>query len=155
MNLEMDILPRLERVRGLAPAGFAIGLHIRFTTPAYLLQTYPAAWIDEYSRDGLVLHDPTVAWGLAHTGTIGWFELSQGDSPVMERAARHGLVHGLTVSLLRGGSRSMAGFARSDRGFRPDEVAAIEQDVTGLHDATAADLDSAALRRISATMTAG
>ena len=155
MNLEMDISHKLDLLREIAPAGFAIALHVRFTTPTYAFQTYPAAWSEEYAREGMVMRDPTVAWAFANSGTATWADLAQGDSGrVIERAARHGLAHGLTVSLLRQDSRSMASFARSDRPFAPAEVARIEEIMRQMHDATARDLESDALRRMSATLSA-
>ena len=138
MSETVDIPQRLASLQDLAPAGFAIALHVRFTSPLYLFQTYPDAWLAEYSRDGLVMRDPTVAWAFAHPGTIDWAPLAaQDDSGVMARAAAHGLRHGVTVSLHRDGSRSMASFARGDRPFDDEEVARIEEAVGALHDATA------------------
>ncbi len=59
----------LGELDDLCPSGYAIALHIRYTTPAFLFQTYPKEWMEYYSQNGLVLHDPTVRWGLANTGT--------------------------------------------------------------------------------------
>ncbi|WP_218014042.1 autoinducer binding domain-containing protein [Rubellimicrobium roseum] len=156
MTLEAEISRRLDRLRAVAPAGYAIALHVRFTTPSYLFQTYPAPWIEEYAREGLVLRDPTVAWAFSNDGTVTWAALVAADpAGVIGRAARHGLVHGLSVSLLRGDSRSMASFARSDRSFEPEEIDEIERTMAEMHDATAFDLDSSALRRMSAGLPSG
>lgn len=139
MQPEMDISKTLAQMMDLAPAGFAIALHVRFTTPAYLFQTYPAAWIEEYGKAGLVMSDPTVAWGFGQVGVVTWAELaSQDPAGVLERAKAHGLLHGITVSLERRDSRSIASFSRSDREFSQSEVAQIESAVSDLHDATAA-----------------
>ncbi|SHI90188.1 autoinducer binding domain-containing protein [Wenxinia saemankumensis] len=138
--------PRSEALLGplrdlvrIAPAGFAIGLHVRFASVRFMLQSYPRAWIDEYSARGYGIHDPTVAWGMANTGRIAWADMAvTGDDAarVMDLAARAGLVHGLTVAHVASASRSVASFARSDRPFTGDEGARIE-DLTGaLHDAT-------------------
>lgn len=138
MQPEADIPKTLAGLMELAPAGFAIALHVRFATPSYLFQTYPPAWIEEYGRAGLVMVDPTVAWGFSNVGRISWDELSALDSGrVLERARLHGLVYGLTVSLERGGSRSIASFSRQDRDFSPDEIAEIQATVDQLHDGTA------------------
>ena len=152
-------LHRLGRLREIATAGFAIALHIRFTAPTYMFQAYPDAWLEEYGREGLVMSDPSVAWAFAHTGTVSWAALVHADeAQVFARAARHGLVHGLTTSLLRGGSRSMAGFARSDRDFTQEEITEVEAAVTLLHDTTLAGQALGpemqdGLRRLSVTST--
>ncbi len=160
MSEPVDIPQQLAALMDLAPAGFAIALHVRFTSPLYLFQTYPDDWLAEYSRDGLVMRDPTVAWGFAHVGTTDWAALGGPAEPdgVMARAAAHGLRHGITVSLLRDGSRSLASFARSDRPFDAEEVAAIEEAAVALHDATASaqplSADSReAIRRLSVAFT--
>lgn len=138
MDLDLDISKTLADLMRIAPAGFAMGLHIRFTTPTFMFQTYPDVWAEEYSREGMVARDPTVAWGFSNEGVIGWKDLEPLDSgQVLARARAHGLVQGLTLSLLRGGSRSIGSFARSDRDFTPDEIEKIESDMAGLHDATA------------------
>ncbi len=64
-----------------SPAGFAIALHIRFSSPTFLFQSYPAAWSEEYTNKGLLMQDPTVAWGLTQTGAVRWSgEFSDSDS---------------------------------------------------------------------------
>ena len=60
MQVDTDIPKTLAGLMEIATAGFVTGLHIRYTTPTYLFQTYPKAWIDEYSREGLLLRDPAV-----------------------------------------------------------------------------------------------
>ena len=138
MQPEIDISKTLANLMDVATAGFVLGLHIRFTTPTYLFQTYPKAWIEEYSRDGLLLRDPAVAWVLSNEGHVSWEELAPLDQDrVFERAAAHGLVHGVTMSLVRDGSRSLGGFARPDRYFTPGEIERIEAGMTELHEATA------------------
>lgn len=124
----------LRRLRKASPAGFAIALHVKFTAPRYLFQAYDKDWLDAYNRDGLVMHDPTVKWAFENTGTVRWSELAaSGPVDVFERAARHGLAYGLTVSVDDGGSRSMASFARSDRELTAEETEAVLADVKELH----------------------
>lgn len=142
-----------------SPAGFAVALHIRYQSPAYLFQTYPVAWLQEYSRDGLLMHDPTVAWALTQRGAVLWADLEDRDpAGVIARARGHGLLHGFTIGLEREGSLSMAGFARADRPFAPAELRGIGALVDRLHDATAqvAPLSPEtreALRRLSVAFT--
>lgn len=134
----MDRLTRiaeiLARLRAAHPVGFAIALHFEYAAPKYLLQSYDADWLDTYTREGLVLHDPTVRWGLAHTGAIRWTALADtDDARVLERAAAHGLRFGVTLSLDAQGTRSGAGFARADREVNDAEIAWLTDDLAALH----------------------
>lgn len=132
------IAPVLGELGDLAPAGYAIALHVRFTTPTYLFQTYPEQWSDIYSASGYVMHDPTVSWAFQNTGTIRWSDLAAADTAgVLTRAAAFGLVYGFTLSLDREGSSSLASFSRADREFDDAEIAAIVTRASDLHDLTA------------------
>jgi LuxR family transcriptional regulator len=138
----MDTPPRIALVLGemqdQSPAGYAIALHVRFTTPTYLFQTYPESWSDHYSKNGLVMQDPTVAWAFEHTGTIRWRDLASSDAAgVLTAAAGHGLAYGFTLSQDRDNSRSLSSFSRSDRDFTDAEIAAIVDLADELHDLTA------------------
>lgn len=138
MSLQNDVPALLADLMARAPAGFAIGLHVRFQAPTYMFQTYPVAWLEEYSHKGLMMQDPTVAWGMANRGVIGWEALRQRDpAGLFDLARRHGLVHGFAVSLESRGSHSLGGFARTDRAFLPAEIEAIHGLVADLHDRTA------------------
>jgi LuxR family transcriptional regulator len=159
MTTETETAHLLAAIRQAAPAGFAIALHIRFTAPRYLFQAYPREWIELYSREGLVLQDPTVRWGFAHTGTVRWSALA-GDDPrgVLARAAGHGLRYGFTAATDAGGSRSVASFARGDREFDDGEIAAIAALLAELHDRTLtaetlSPADHEALKRMSVLLT--
>ena len=137
----------------LAPAGFAIALHVRFTRPAILVQAYPQAWTEIYSARGYVMQDPTVAWGFENTGSIRWTDLADRDEGgVLAAAATHGMRFGLTHVIDEGESRTLASFARSDREFAPDEVTRIEALVDGIHGATLATraFDPATRRALAA-----
>lgn len=120
------------------PAGYAVGLHVRFTSPTYLFQTYPAAWNEFYSSQGLVMRDPTVTWGFSNEGAVRWSALA-GDDPagVLAGAADHGLIYGVAAAVLSGGSRTLAGFARGDREFTDSEIEALLAAVETMHALTA------------------
>jgi LuxR family transcriptional regulator len=121
----------------LAQSGYAIALHVRFTTPTYLFQTYPEEWSDHYSTAGLVMQDPTVAWAFENVGVIRWRDLASADTAgVLADAARHGLVYGFTLSQDRNGSRSLSSFSRADRDFTDAEIAGIVAIADELHDLT-------------------
>lgn len=137
MDAQERISAALGRLHAASPAGFAIALHVRFTAPRYLLQSYAKDWLDTYTRLGLVLHDPVVRWGFENTGWIRWSALSDADAAgVLARAADHGLAYGVVMAHLGKGSRSMAGFARPDRELSDAEIAAITTDFTELHNLT-------------------
>ena len=132
----MPMIARLEQAAALAPAGYALAFHIRFTAPTFLLQAYPKAWTTYYSLHALVMADPTVAWGFANDGWCRWSDLTDDPSRVMERAAEHGLKFGIVCALETDGSRSFGSFARADREFMDEEIAELMALLTDLHVAT-------------------
>lgn len=121
-----------------SPAGFAVALHITYATPAFLFQSYPKEWMEEYTALGLHLQDPNVAWGFSNTGAIRWSVLEQNDpGGVMARARAHGMAYGVALATVRGDTRSVAGFARGDREFTDEEIARLTEVLDQLHDETA------------------
>lgn len=138
MSQKTSIAALLHDLDQRSPAGFAIALHIRFTTPTYLFQTYAKRWMEHYSSAGLVVHDPLVRWGLHNVGRIRWADLEAIDSRgVLERAKDFGLMNGVAIAMVISGSRTIAGFARSDRDYGETEIEALEADLVQLHRATA------------------
>ena len=144
----MDISPE-DRVANIlqhqieaAPAGYAIALHVRYSTPTFLFQSYDPEWTQIYSHQGLVLKDPTVAWAFLNTGTTRWSAL---DDPagMLSTAAEHGLRYGVTVSLDEDGSKTMGSYAHDSREFTDDEVEGFVAVTKELHALTA---DIGALR---------
>ncbi|MFZ3583834.1 autoinducer binding domain-containing protein [Loktanella sp. DJP18] len=134
-----DISPmmaQLEEAAKIAPAGYALAFHIRFTAPTFLLQTYPKAWTTYYSLHALVMADPTVAWGFANDGSQRWSDLTDDPSRVMERAAEHGLKYGVICAVETEGSRSFGSFARADRELTDAEVDRLQTTMSDLHEAT-------------------
>lgn len=121
-----------------APTGYAAALHINFTTPDFLFQTYPADWLAIYSQQGLVMKDPTVLWGFENLGTVRWSDLTALDhAGVMKEATRFGMRFGLTVAVERAGSRSIASLSRGDREFLDAELSQATEMISTLHDLTA------------------
>lgn len=132
MGSRSEIERQLAHLADLSPAGFAMAFHIRFTTPAFLFQTYDRRWLDLYSQKGLVMQDPIVRFGFEGTGWRRWSDL---DDPagVLEQSAAFGLAYGVAVAIEEGGSRSVAGLARADREFSDDEVPDLLRAVGDLH----------------------
>jgi LuxR family transcriptional regulator, quorum-sensing system regulator SdiA len=145
------VLHTLERLATLAPSGFAIGLHISFSTPAFLFQTYPEAWAETYARGGLVMVDPTVTWGLGNSGTVCWEDLREIDKHgVLEKAKSFGLTSGRTWSIHDDETVTIGSMSRREGSFTRSEVDLIGDDMMRLHDATrgVADLDPSIASRI-------
>lgn len=161
MAAELKISPRLEELGAICNAGYAIGLHIRFSTPTFFFQTYRREWLEYYSQNGLVLHDPIVRWGFGTTGVIRWDALAGEDEQgVLQQAAEHGLRYGIAVALLEHGSRTIAGFAHTDRNFTDSEVGAIRRILSELHEDTVKQEqlpleERAALKQLSILLSQG
>lgn len=137
MSIQARIERELKYLGTVVPNGFSIGLHIRFTSPLMMFQTYDQAWLDHYTDNGYVLRDPCVAWGFSTTGTIRWSDLSLPDPfGLFKEAAQYGLLYGLTSAHGPIRSRTIASFARGDREFTDEEITTIHDVVAGLHDLT-------------------
>lgn len=135
MNTGLDF--ELRKLSALAPAGYFVGLHIRFAAPLISFQTYDQAWLDHYTQQAYALRDPTIAWGFSMTGACRWRDFGIPDTfGIMEQAKSYGLVYGLTVSCGPIASRTIASFSRGDREYDDNEMARIEAVVRRLHDIT-------------------
>jgi LuxR family transcriptional regulator len=131
----LERAPALEQRHAAAPR--EIALHIQFTRPTYLFQTYARRWLDHYSAAGMVVHDPTVHWGFHNIGCIRWTDLEAIDAGgVLESAKDFGIMNGVTVSVYMSGSRSIASFARADRDYDEPEMQDLEDLLAQLHRAT-------------------
>lgn len=151
----------LNEASELCNAGFAMALHINFTTPTYLYQTYNKGWMEEYTRSGFHLIDPNVRWGLENDGLISWDELETMEGGiVIERARANGMRFGNAAATSLNGSKSIAGLARSDRDFTEAELTRLSALLDEIHELTASDPESdgsfeAALRQLSVEATHG
>ena len=156
MLSNMDINTTLKVLNDLAPAGFAIAFHVEFAAPSFLLQNYPKDWQAIYNRQGLMLKDPTVRWSSQNNGLIRWSALADDDPDnVFGQAAEHGLKFGAACGLESMGTRTLAGFARSDREPTAGEMGEFERLLYILHDASSVDAPDAAsirenLKKLSA-----
>ena len=118
-----------------APAGFAVGLHIRYVSPLIMVNTYPEAWQEVYTAKVYGLRDPTLAWGLSHSGTRRWSQIGLPDPfGLLSEAAQYGLVYGMIAAMGPMSSRTIAGAARPDREFTDDEMEHIHRIVQRMHD---------------------
>lgn len=128
---------QLERLGQLAPAGYFVGLHIRFATPLLLFQSYDQAWIDHYTAQAYQLRDPMVAWGFSVEGTTRWSEIELPDPfGFWGEAASFGLRYGVAVSCGKIPSRTIAAVAHSEREFTVEEMAEVTSIIRHLHQIT-------------------
>jgi len=129
----LDLL--LHELALAAPAGYAVGLHIRYVSPLIMVNTYPDAWMEVYTAKLYGLRDPSLAWGLSHTGTRRWSEIGLPDPfGILPEAASYGLVYGMIASIGPMSSRTITGASRSDREFTDDEMEHIHRIVQRMHD---------------------
>jgi LuxR family transcriptional regulator len=149
----------LTDLKTISPTGFAIALHIDFTTPRFLIQTYDDAWMQYYSSNGLHMKDPAVLWGFQNNGMASDDDLMALDSHgVFEDAKRFGLNNWAVLSTAEHGSKSISAFSRPDRGFNEAERARLSEDFQKLHSITlsAADADPSfaeLMNRLSVSLT--
>lgn len=137
MTEQAIIKEKLIYLQGFASAGYALAMHIRFTTPTFLFQTYSSAWLDHYSQKGFVMSDPTVHWGFENRGLRDWADMSNEDPVgVLTAAADHGLKYGITCSVGAEGSPSLGSFARGDRPFNESEKAELKDLMVEMHGLT-------------------
>ncbi|WP_439139901.1 autoinducer binding domain-containing protein [Roseicyclus sp.] len=129
----IDLL--LHELALAAPAGFAVGLHIRYVSPLIMVNTYPEDWQEVYTAKVYGLRDPTLAWGLSHSGTRRWSQIGLPDPfGLLAEAAQYGLCYGMISSTGPMSSRTIAGAARADREFTDIEMAHIHRIVQRMHD---------------------
>lgn len=132
-----EITAILEDLQDLAPAGFALALHMGMMSPAFMFQTYPKEWVEIYTQKMLIASDPTVAWALSNTGSIRWSELTDQDpEKVLEQSEAYGLVFGAAVAVDAKGTRSLFGMSRTDREFSDTELATLHDYAKKLHGLT-------------------
>jgi LuxR family transcriptional regulator len=126
----------LGRLRVLCDQGFALAVHIRYTRPTLLYQTYAQEWADHYSEKGYMLSDPTVHWGLANVGSMDWDKLADRDPEGIIQAARDfGLTNGWTYAVGPAASRSLGSMTRTTP-FTEDQRAEIRAIIDEIHDLT-------------------
>jgi LuxR family transcriptional regulator, quorum-sensing system regulator SdiA len=128
------IAQKLGTLAGFCDRGFALAVHIRYTRPTLLYQTYDRAWSETYSLKGYMLADPVVHWGLMNNGWVEWASLvGQDPEGVIADAVAHGLANGWTYSVGPASSRTIAGLPRSGPPFTAAERAEMATLVDVIH----------------------
>lgn len=139
---DLDLAKVMGEFKDRAASGYAMGLHINFTTPAFFFQSYPRPWLEHYSQAGLLVNDPTVSWCFENTGVCRWSDMED-PAGILDQAAEYGMKYGIVYATRSGDSHSMSGFARPDREFNDEEIAALVERFEKLHHAT---IDQQALK---------
>ena len=104
----------LSELAVICDRGFALAIHVRYTRPTLLYQTYVQDWVDHYSEKGYMLSDPTVHWGLANVGAVDWAQLRDHDPEgIIAAAEGYGITHGWTYATGPATSRSFGSMASS------------------------------------------
>ena len=138
MSQSDKLIELFDGLKARSPAGFAIGLHLDYTTSKYIFQAYSREWMEEYSRRGFLLSDPTVRWGLENTGSISWSDLQATDPVgVITAAKSFGLDYGVSVSIGDAGSRSLGSFASPEGEFSESAVAYLTERLMKMHELSA------------------
>lgn len=133
---------QLGQLEKLAPAGYVLGLHIRYNSATLMFRTYPEEWMNVYTQNGYMMTDPLVAWGVANQGCSRWSALGIPDpNDVLKQAREFDLNYGVAVSCGLETSRTMGGFARSDREFTDQEIQDVHEIVLHIHRETAPGAD--------------
>lgn len=120
-----------------APAGFAVGLHIRFAAPLITVQSYDPDWLEVYTSNAYALRDPMVAWAFSQDkpGATRWSAITIPDTfDIWGQAASYGLKYGVAVTCGPNDSRTIVGASRSDREFTDEEMAHIKDLVVQMHE---------------------
>lgn len=126
-----DLFAELESI---APAGYTVGLHIRFATPLVYRSSYPEDWVQYYNDNSYYLRDPLVFWGIGKSGTTRWSQIPLPDPfNVIGQAASYGLKFGAVSSYGPITSRSIIGISRADREFIDEELGTLTEITARLH----------------------
>lgn len=129
----ITVAQSLGRLKVLCDTGFALAVHIRYTRPTLLYQTYARDWTDRYNEMGFMLSDPTVHWGLANVGAMDWGLLENQDPEGVIKAAKgYGLANGWTYATGPATSRSLGSMTCS-RPFTDTERAEICAIIDAIH----------------------
>lgn len=126
-----------EQIDQIAPAGFYLALRVGFSFPEEELNKLPPNWIEFYTTNGLVVHDPVMKWVYGNTGVLRMAELGLPDPhQIRARSIVFGLTHGAAISVLTPsdrGRRSYGLFFRRDRDFADQDLVALHAIVKQLH----------------------
>lgn len=118
-----------ELLSQIAPIGWSVGLNVAVLAVEVYYVSFPAAWVDRYSRLKLMIVDPVLHHIAFSNGVTRWSELKIAaiNAPaklVMKEAAKFGLNYGFAIAQNNpvGGSKCFLTAAREDREFTDAEL---------------------------------
>lgn len=127
----------LIRLSELAPNGYFLGLHVRFSSPMVSLVTYSQEWQDHYTDNVYALRDPIVAWAYSTKGASRWSDVRIPDPfNILGQAQDYGMKYGVAMSCGPFSSRSIGGVARDDREYTDEEMEEVLHIFEFLHEKT-------------------
>lgn len=126
-----------EELERLAPSGYYLALRLGFAFPLEEINALPQQWVEHYTANRFMLHDPVIRWVYVNTGAVRWSEIELPDpQKVFERAYNYGLRFGLAICCTDDsaeGQRSFGSFARPDREFTKPEIDRLTGHLHALH----------------------
>lgn len=73
----------------LATAGYHLALRVGFAFPEYQRNSLPQEWVELYTKDGLMIFDPTIRWIYDNSGYTRWSAiLLEDERKVLTEVAR-------------------------------------------------------------------
>lgn len=132
-----------ERFDQIADAGYYLALRVGFSFPEEELNALPSNWVEFYTANGLVVHDPSLKWVYGNNGAVRTSEISLPDpQQVLARARVFGLQHGAVVSVVTPsdrGRRSYGLFYRAGSAFSDDQMTQLLDLLRDLHSGTSTE----------------
>jgi LuxR family transcriptional regulator, quorum-sensing system regulator SdiA len=123
----------------LCDTGYLLAVHIRYTRPTLMFNTYPQDWLDAYSESGFMMLDPVVGWAMNEAtaeGQMAWSDLRANDpAGVIAASAAHGLHNGVSCAIGPITSRTIGSITRTTA-FSPADRDTAFAHVQAIHDLT-------------------
>ncbi|MCW1919700.1 LuxR family transcriptional regulator [Rhodobacter sp. KR11] len=132
-----------ERFDKIADAGFYLALRVGFSFPEEELNALPSNWVEFYTANGLVVHDPSLKWVYGNNGAVRSSDIGLPDpQQILGRARVFGLQHGAVVSVVTPadrGRRSYGLFYRAQSPFTDEHLTALHGYLRELHSGNTAE----------------
>ncbi|MDO8986346.1 LuxR family transcriptional regulator [Cypionkella sp.] len=139
MSMLIRLVPGFAEIdaalRDIAPSGYILALNVRYMSPEFYHVTYPAEWVETYTRRRYVMFDPVVLWSVVGTGTKRWSEFSVAGMKatslrVLTEARAYGLNFGAMIvarNATADNEKCLISAARPDREFTDDELQTLNE----------------------------
>lgn len=121
----------------VATGGYYLALRVGFAFPMEEVNALPPEWVEHYTHERFMLHDPVIRWVYSNSGAIRWSEITlPDDRKVLRQAEQFGLRYGVAICCFDNnpeGQRSFGTFVRPDREFEDREIRGLTGLVNRLH----------------------